>query len=206
MSQRQSVGETGKSRRFLVLAGWCALIGVPLALVAGAVAEIVIAPTSVVVAFVVTRDGYVTSLAPSYAPYAAAAVLPWLLSATAIWGVILPLLAYVRQQHMRLARLIAAAGGIVAALGGYGLAFVVTTILPLTRSYTAHFLDFVWSGLVVSLYAGAVAGYVSVIRTATWPDATATVRRLLPYLVFFACGLAVLLEGSVAALTVLGWI
>jgi hypothetical protein len=188
-----------------VIAGWGMLIGVPLAMIAGAAAEVVIALMAVVIAFITTRDGYVTSLAPSYAPFAAAAILPWLIGAMVLWGIVSPTLAYVRRQGANMARIAAVVGGIAATLGGFSLAHVISVILPLTRAYTANLLDFGRMGLVVSLYSGAIAGYASIARMTTWANET-TIKRLIPHLALFACGLAVLLEGSVAALSALGWL
>ncbi|HKD74848.1 MAG TPA: hypothetical protein VKB76_05110 [Ktedonobacterales bacterium] len=205
MSQHRSTGETISSRRFVVLAGWGALIGVPLAMVAGAAAEVVIVPAAIVIAFVTTRDGYISSLAPSYAPFAAAAVLPWLIGAMVLWGIISPSLAYVRRQGASMARVVAIVGGIASTIGGYGLAHVMSMILPLTRADTAHLLDFGRLGLIVSLFSGAIAGYVSVVRLTAWENET-TIKRLIPHLALFACGLAVLLEGSIAAFSALGWL
>src|SRR5690348_15056399 len=98
-------------RRLVVLAGWSMLIGVPLAIVAGAAAEIVVAPAAVIVALITTRDGYIASLSLSYAPFAAAAALPWLISAVVLWGLISPLLAYARRQHRKMARATAVLAG-----------------------------------------------------------------------------------------------
>jgi hypothetical protein len=205
VSQHAPTDAVASPRRLMALAGWSMLIGVPLAIVAGAAAEIVVAPAAVIIALIITRDGYVTSLAPSYAPFAAATILPWLISAVVLWGLISPLLSHARRRHVKMARVASVLGGAVATAGGFGLAFIITALLPLTRSYTAHLLDIGRLGLVVSLYSGTIAGYVSTIRAAIWSDET-TIKRLIPYQALFAWSLAVLLEGSIAALTALGWL
>ena len=185
------------------------VLSVPIALLAGAIAEVVVALLAIPVVLLATRDLYVAPFAISYGPFAAAAVLLWLLSATALWSLALPLLASIIYQAPRIGRLLAYMIGSVVVFVSQIVAAIVSVFAPLTRAHTGTIRDVGQIGWPFTLIVGAVAASLCVrFLPAQHPTTTSRqsiIMALLPLATFSLC-LALLLQGYVAIQTGLGWL
>ena len=204
----QRVGGRESFPRHVVSLWLLAVVGsVPLSVAMGAIAEIIVALVAVPVALVLTRDWYVTPLALSYGPFAAAASLLWLISATLLWSIVAPALAWLWWPWRWAAALLA---GIVVTAAGVGLAQVVANLLPLIRSHPMAMLDVSGVRLFFACLAGGIAGVGSLVRAqplmVPTQNGKATAQRFIAPVAIFALILALCLEGGIAIFAALNWL
>jgi len=181
------------------------ILAIPIAILAGAAAEVIVAVGAVITASIVTRDIYVVVTAPSYGPYAAATILQNLLVATSIWAIGWSI-ATVASQSQGIVR-----GWIAAIIGGIGslISIPVTMILvsasPLIRSYSPIMTSTIL--LPIVMLGSVIAGYITpwILRSRYIQPHLHTDRHfILAGITAYAFITAVLLESVVAITSAMG--
>lgn len=185
------------------------ILSVPVGMVMTAGASLIVALLAFPVAFLVTRDLYVTLLAPTYGLYAAGQALQWVCAATLVWSLLASgVRRWMRPSGARSILVSALLGGVGTILvWGCGIVLVQMNILqrwhydPLADSALLAFLGFALSG--------ALAGCVSATRrkpaTAVTSAWRGDLRQTLRGIAWYAFALALALEAWITVAGALGW-
>jgi MFS family permease len=188
--------------------GFAVLLAVPVALLAAAAASVVIALLALPVALLLTRDGYLALLAISYGPFAASVALQAIAGAVLAWSIALPLLAWGRERAV-VAPAAGAGAGVLGLLAG-ALSLFGALSVPWRYGPTLPIAPVpALIAAALGLAAGALfleGGKRASARPPAMPPAgwRDDLRHAVWHLVWFAFPLALLFEGWVALLSVLG--
>jgi hypothetical protein len=177
-----------------------ALSGIPVALLATACAQLVVAVAALFIAAIVTRDWYVILFATSFGPQAATLILVASMLAIILWGAGSPFVKIVSHPwHIP----VAAVCGILATAGGFYGAPLLEMTIPLSRSNSLPLPHPLFD--CVTLVSGLLSGLLAVLYH---PPVNILQSRWQPFIILFlyAIALAFLLESSAALMIALGLI
>lgn len=173
------------------------LLAVPLSLVAGAAAALVVSLVAMLVSIVMTHDLYQAFLAPSYGVAAAAQCGFWLAGATVLWQVGAFWIPVMRLTGTRLLLFAALTGA-----GCAALALTLQQVLALLPPLRLQHTSVLWSdmpGFIVMLLSGACGG-IAASGSIQFTEQHPLVQRLALY----AAVTALLAEGTIALRSAFG--
>jgi hypothetical protein len=127
-----------------------------MALLAGAIIQLIITFFAMFMALIITRDVYIVLFAPFYSLDANVASLQFMVLAFILWGFVGPLISLFMEHRRRIAIIIAAVVGILIISFTFFISPFLNDLVPITRSYSPTIFP-LWL-IIIALLGGGLSG------------------------------------------------